>query len=114
MRNLAQRADRLKRRVETVRDRVADVGSRASEMLPSRAGRGGRLRHLLGKYPLPIGVGAIVLGFVAGFAFPSTRLENRRLGKLSDRTKARLQQRVKERLEHVTDVVRHAAKTAGR
>ena len=60
MRNLARRADRLKRRVEKVRDRVADVGSRASEMLPSRAGRGGRLRHLLNKYPLPIGVGAIV------------------------------------------------------
>jgi hypothetical protein len=83
-------------------------------MLPSRSGRGGRLRHLLSKYPLPIGVGAIVLGFVAGFALPSTQFENRRLGKLSDRTKKRLQQRVQERLEHVTDVVRHAAKTAGR
>ena len=114
MRNLARRADRLKRRVEEVRDRVADVGARASEMLPSRAGRGGQLRHLLNKYPLPIGVGAIVLGFVAGFALPSTQFENRRLGKLSDRTKAGLQQRVQERLENVTDVVRHAAKTAGR
>ena len=114
MRNLARKADRLKRTVEEVRDRVADVGARASEILPSRTGRGGRLRHLLNKYPLPIGVGAIVLGFVAGFALPSTRFENRRLGKLSDRTKARLQQRVQERLEHVTDVVRHAAKTAGR
>jgi len=114
MRNLAQRADRFKRRVEKVRDRVADVGSRASEMLPSRSDRGGRLRHLLSKYPLPIGVGAIVLGFVAGFALPSTQFENRRLGKLSDRTKAGLQQRVQERLENVTDVVRHAAKTAGR
>jgi len=91
MRNLARRADRLKRRVEEVRDRVADVGVRAREMLPSRASRGGQLRHLLNKYPLPIGVGAIVIGFVAGFALPSTQFENRRLGKLSDRTKARLQ-----------------------
>jgi hypothetical protein len=114
MRNLARRVDRLKRRVEEVRDRVADVGSRASEMLPSGSGRGGRLRHLVRKYPLPIGVGAIVLGFVAGFALPSTQFENRRLGKLSDRTKARLQQRVQERLKHVTDAMGHAAKTAGR
>ena len=114
MRNLAQRADRLKRRVKDVRDRVADVGARASEMLPSRSERGGRLRRFVNKHPLPVGVGAIVLGFVAGFAFPSTEFENRRLGKLSDRTKARLRQRVQERLEHVTDAMRHAANTAGR
>jgi hypothetical protein len=114
MRNLAQRVDRLKRRVEDVRDRVADVGARAGEMLPSRSGRGGRLRRFVSKHPLPVGVGAIVLGFVAGFALPSTQFENRRLGKLSDRTKARLRQRVQERLEHVTDAMRHAAKTAGR
>jgi hypothetical protein len=35
-------------------------------------------------------------------------------GKLSDRTRARLRQRVQERLEHVTDAMGHAAKTAGR
>jgi hypothetical protein len=113
MKNLARSADRLKRRVERIRDRATDVGARASEMLPSRSGRGGRLHELLSKYSLPIGVGAIALGFVAGFALPSTQFENRRLGKLSDRTKARLQQRIQERLEHVTDVMRHAAKTAG-
>jgi hypothetical protein len=114
MRNLAQRADRLKRRVEEVRDRVADVGARASEMLPSRSGRGGRLRRLVSKHPLPVGVGAIVVGFVAGFALPSTQFENRRFGKLSDLTKARLRQRIQERLEHATDVMRQAAKTPGR
>ena len=59
------------------------------------------------KYPLPVGVGAIVLGFVAGFALPSTQFENRRLGKLSDRTKARLRQ-------HAKDVMRRAATTSGR
>ncbi len=91
---------------------MADVGARASEMLPSRSGRGERLRHLMRKYPLPVG-SAIVLGFGAGFALPSTQFENRRLGKLSDRTKARLQQRVQERLEHATDVMRHAATTLG-
>ena len=107
MRNVAQRVDSLKRTVEEVRDRVADVGARASEMLPSSSGRGGRLRRLVRKYPLPVGVGAIVLGFVAGFALPLTQFENRRLGKLSDRTKARLQQ-------HAKDVMRHAATTSGR
>jgi hypothetical protein len=113
MRNVARRVDRLKRRVEEVRDRAVGVGSRASGMLPSRSDRG-RLHDLLSKYPLPIGVGAIVLGFVASFALPSTQFENRRLGKLSDRAKKRLRQRVQERLDHVTDVLRHAAKTAGR
>ena len=114
MRNLAQRVDRLKRRVEDVRDRVAEVGARASEMLPSRSSRGGRLRRFVSKHPLPVGVGAIALGFVAGFALPSTQFENRRLGKLSDRTKANLRQRVQERLNHVTDAMGHAAMTAGR
>ena len=107
MRNVAQRVASLKRTVEEVRDRVADVGARASKMLPPRSGRGGRLRRLVRKYPLPVGVGAIVLGFVAGFALPSTQFENRRLGKLSDRTKARLRQ-------HAKDVMRHAATTSGR
>jgi hypothetical protein len=34
-------------------------------MLPSRSGRGGRLRRFVSEHPLPVGVGAIVLGFVA-------------------------------------------------
>jgi hypothetical protein len=93
---------------------VADVGARSSEMLLSRSGRGGRFRRLMSKHPLPVGIAAIVLGFVAGFALPSTQFEDRRLGKLSDRTKARLRQRVHDRLEQVTDVMRQAAKTARR
>jgi hypothetical protein len=112
MRNAARRVENLKRTVEEVRDRVADVGTRASEMLPSRSGQGGRLRRLVRKYPLPVGVGAIVLGFVASFALPSTQFENRRLGKLSDRTKARLQQRAQELLEHAKDMIRHALTTS--
>ncbi len=112
MRNVARRVERLKRTVEQVRDRVADVGARASKMLPSKSGRGGRLRRLVSKYPLMVGVGVIVLGFVAGFALPSTKFENRRLGKLSDRTKARLQQRAQKLLEHAKDVIRHALTTS--
>jgi hypothetical protein len=83
-------------------------------MLPSSSGRGGRFRRFVSKHPLLVGVGAIALGFVAGFALPATQFENRRLGKLSDRTKARVRQRVQERLEQVTDAIGRAAKNAGR
>lgn len=112
MRNIARRAEGLKRTVEQARDRVANVGARASRMLPSKSGRGWRLGRLVRKYPLLLGVGVTVLGFGAGFALPSTKFENRRLGKLSDRTKARLQQRAHELLEHAKDVIRHALTTS--
>jgi uncharacterized membrane protein len=112
MSNVARRVEGLKRTVEEVRDQVADVGARASKMLPSKSGRGGRLRRLVSKYPLLVGVGVIVLGFVAGFTLPSTKFENRRLGKLSDRTKAQLQQRAQELLEHEKGVIQHALTTS--
>ncbi len=112
MSNVARRVEGLKRTIEQMRDRVADVGASASKMLQSKSGRGGRLRRLVSKYPLLVGVGVIVLGFVAGFALPSTKFENRRLGKLSDRTKARLQQRAQELLEHEKDAIQHALTTS--
>jgi hypothetical protein len=114
MRNVARRVENLKRTVGEVRDRLADVGARASEMLPSKSGRGGRLRGLVRKYPLPVGVAAIVLGFVAGFALPSTQLENRRFGRFSDRTKVRLQHRAEELLEHAKDVMQRALTNSAR
>jgi hypothetical protein len=112
MSNVARRVEGLKRTVEEVRDQVADVGARASKMLPSKSGRGGRLRRFVSKYPLLVGAGVVVLGFGAGIALPSTKFENRRLGKLSDRTKAQLQQRAQELLEHEKDAIQHALTTS--
>jgi hypothetical protein len=70
MRNIAaQRVDRLKRTAKR-----CGIAWRTSARARARCCRrdpagGERLPRLVRKYPLPVGVGAIVLGFVAGFAF---------------------------------------------
>jgi len=56
--------------------------------IPSRAVPSGetvsRVKDTAERNPLGLVVGAAALGFVAGLLIPSTRLENERMGEMSD------------------------------
>jgi gas vesicle protein len=62
--------------------------------------------------PIGLGLGAVAVGFIAGMLLPSTRVENERLGDLSDELKEQARQVGQEALQHGKQVAQDAAQSA--
>jgi hypothetical protein len=62
--------------------------------------------------PLGLAVGAAAVGFLAGLAFPSTPVEDRKLGPIADDVKSKAQEKGQEALERGKQVAQDAADTA--
>jgi hypothetical protein len=66
--------------------------------------------------PLGLGIGALAVGFLAGMLTPTTRLEDERIGPMSDHVKAQAADTAQEALEHgrqvAQDTVMAAQKSA--
>ena len=107
---------RAKEKVSGTVDNVrAKIGDRVSEATPSRATvkrTGRRAVGLAQENPLGLAAGAVALGFLAGLAAPSTRVENQRLGGVADQVKDRVKETGQEAMERGRDVVQQAAQSA--
>jgi gas vesicle protein len=62
--------------------------------------------------PLGLAVGAVAVGFVAGMVIPSTRVEDERLGDVSDQVKDKVKETAQEAAERGKDVAQQAAESA--
>jgi ElaB/YqjD/DUF883 family membrane-anchored ribosome-binding protein len=62
--------------------------------------------------PLGLAVGAVAVGFLAGMLIPSTRVEDDKLGSMSDDVIERAKETGQEALEHGKQVAQDAAQTA--
>jgi ElaB/YqjD/DUF883 family membrane-anchored ribosome-binding protein len=76
-------------------DAMSDTTSRVGDATPS----GGQVKQqakraagLAQENPLGLAVGAAALGFLAGLAVPSTRVENERLGPVADQVKDKVKE----------------------
>lgn len=72
-------------------------------------------KHAVGvaqENPLGLAVGGIAAGFLLGMLFPSTRIENEKLGELSDQVKDRAKETGQEALERGKVVAQEAAESA--
>lgn len=98
----------VKDKVTGVRDAMTGTASRA---LPSGA-KVGRVKDTAERNPLGLAVGAAALGFVAGLALPSTRMENERMGEASDRLVEAAKETAGEAVERGKQVAQDAAETA--
>jgi gas vesicle protein len=111
----AKVSDTATRAKETVVGATSQVGDRMSDATPSRGQVRRRARRAVGlaqENPLGLAVGAVALGFLAGLAAPSTRVENQRLGGVADQVKDRVKETGQEALERGKDVVQQAAQSA--
>ena len=96
-------------------DAVSDTTSRVGEATPS----GGQVKQqakravgLAQENPLGLAVGAVALGFLAGLAVPSTRVENERLGPVADQVKDKVKETGQEALDRGRQVAQEAASSA--
>jgi hypothetical protein len=96
-------------------DSVSGTASRVGEATPSRGEAGRQARRVAGmakENPLGLAVGAAALGFLAGLAVPSTRVEDERLGPVADQVKDRVKETGQEALDRGKQVAQEVASTA--
>jgi hypothetical protein len=119
----------IKQDIEHTRERMgdtvealgykADVPGRAKDAVSSRVETvkqkmpsGGQAAGMARENPLGLAVGAVAVGFVAGMAIPSTRVEDEKIGPLADDVKEKAKETGQEAMERGKEVARQAADTA--
>jgi hypothetical protein len=96
-------------------DTAGGVASRVREATPSGEQVKQQARRAAGlaqENPLGLAIGAAAIGFLAGLAMPSTRVEDERLGPVADEVKDRVKETGQEALERGKEVAREAASSA--
>jgi ElaB/YqjD/DUF883 family membrane-anchored ribosome-binding protein len=112
--------------VDNVKNKVSDTATRAKEAVTGTTSRvsdatpdSGQLKQqarrtagLAKENPLGLAVGAAAIGFLAGLAVPSTRVENERLGPLADQVKDKVKETGQEALDRGKQVAQEVASSA--
>jgi hypothetical protein len=113
-------------RVGSATDTAADVVSRTGASLhettraAQEVGSGAartvqrELGALFERQPLVLGAVGLAIGAGIAAAFPTTEMESRAVGEISDELKARTQEQISDQLDHARTVAGHALKEAKR
>ena len=118
--------DRLVGAGEAVSDRVSGAGGAVSDRVSSAGGtitdatpdaeqvkhQARRAKGLAQENPLGLAIGSIAVGFVAGLLVPATRIEDEKLGEVSDQVIDRAKETGQEALERGKQVVQETAQSA--
>jgi ElaB/YqjD/DUF883 family membrane-anchored ribosome-binding protein len=129
--------DKVSETMDSVKNKVSDTTTRAKEAVVGTASRTGdalsettsrvgdatpsgaqvkqqakRAAGLAQENPLGLAVGAAALGFLAGLAVPSTRVENERLGPVADQVKDKVKETGQEALDRGKQVAQEVASSA--
>ena len=72
----------------------------------------GRAKSMAEQNPIGLAIGGAALGFIAGLLLPSTRMEDDRIGEMSDQVKDSAKEAGQEALDHGKEVAQAAAQTA--
>ena len=87
------------------------VTGTASKAVPSGQ-QVGRVKNTAEQNPLGLAIGAAAVGFVAGLLVPSTRMENERMGEVSDRVVDAAKDTAGDAVERGKQVAQDVAETA--
>jgi ElaB/YqjD/DUF883 family membrane-anchored ribosome-binding protein len=112
-------ATRAKDAVVGTASRAGDAASSATSRVGEATPSGGQVKQqakqavgLAQENPLGLAVGAVALGFLAGLAVPSTRVEDERLGPVADQVKDKVKETGQEALDRGKQVAQEVASSA--
>jgi gas vesicle protein len=100
---------------ESVKSKVAGTGSRVNEATPAREDVKQGARQAVGvaqENPIGLALGSVAVGFVAGMLIPSTRVEDEKLGEVSDQVTDKIKETAQEAGERGKQVAQEAAQSA--
>jgi hypothetical protein len=122
--------DAVSEKVENVKSKVSDTATRAKEAVTGTTSRASdrvidatpssgqvkqqarRTAGLAKENPLGLAIGAAAIGFLAGLAVPSTRVEDEKLGPMADQVKDKVKETGQEAMERGKQVAQEVASTA--
>ena len=122
--------DAVSEKVDNVKSKVSDTATRAKEAVTGTTSRvsdrvvdatpsGGQVKQqarrtagLAKENPLGLAIGAAAIGFLAGLAVPSTRVEDEKLGPVADQVKDKVKETGQEALDRGKQVAQEVASTA--
>jgi hypothetical protein len=118
--------DAVSDKVENMKSKVSDTATRAKKAVVGTASRAGdatpsrgqvkqtgrRAAGMAKENPLGLAIGAAALGFLAGLAVPSTRVEDEKLGPVADQVKDKVKETGQEALDRGKQVAQEVASTA--
>jgi ElaB/YqjD/DUF883 family membrane-anchored ribosome-binding protein len=106
--------EKVSEKVDNVKARMGDTATRAKEAVtgtaPKRSAR--RVAGLAQENPLGLAIAAAALGFLAGLATPSTRVEDERLGPVADQVKEKARETGQEALARGKQVAQETTQAA--
>lgn len=108
---LAHKADvksRAKDRVTQVKDRVVGTAPGTADMKEGAQ----QAVSIAQENPLGLAIGSMAVGFIAGMLIPGTRVENEKLGPMSDQVTEQIKSTASEAVEHGKEVAQEAAQAA--
>jgi hypothetical protein len=116
---VSDKVDNVKAKVSgtatRAKEAVAGTASRAGDATPSRGEvkqQGRRVAGMARENPLGLAIGAAAIGFLAGLAVPSTRVEDEKLGPVADQVKDRVKETGQEALDRGKQVAQEVASSA--
>ena len=89
----------------STRDNGSQVAGQASQAARKSAG-------IVKENPLGLAVGSVAVGFLLGILLPTSRIENERLGPISDQVKDQAREVGSEAIEHGKELAQDAAQAA--
>jgi hypothetical protein len=118
--------DAVSDKVENMKSKVSDTATRAKEAVVGTASRAGdatpsrgevkqagrRAAGLAKENPLGLAIGAVAVGFLAGLVVPSTRVEDEKLGRVSDQVMDKVKETGQEALDRGKQVAQEVASSA--
>jgi ElaB/YqjD/DUF883 family membrane-anchored ribosome-binding protein len=113
-------------KVDNVKSKVSDTAARAREAVSGTSSRVGEATPSAGQVkqqarrtagiakenPLGLAIGAAAVGFLAGLAVPSTRVEDEKLGPVADQVKDKVRETGQEALDRGKQVAQEVAGSA--
>jgi hypothetical protein len=108
-------ADWVGEKKDALASRMSGAGSRVGEATPSGEQvkeRGLQLKDLAERNPFGLLIAGAAVGFIAGLFAPATRVEDERLGPVSDQLKTAATNAGQEALERGKQVAQEAAESA--
>jgi gas vesicle protein len=98
--------------VAAKKDAVADRIPGARERMPDAGRAAHKGAGMAQENPIGLAVGAVAAGFVVGMLLPATRVENERLGPVSDQIKDQAREVSGEAIQHGKDLAQDVAESA--
>jgi hypothetical protein len=118
--------DKVSQTVDNMKNKVSGTATRAKQAVTGTTSRVGdatpsgsevkqttrRAAGVAKENPLGLAIGAVAIGFLAGLAMPSTRVEDEKLGPVAEQVRDKVKETGQEAVERGKQVAQEVASTA--